>query len=302
MERISDISLFLRVVDLGSISAAARSENLSLAVASKRIQRLEESLGARLLNRTTRRLYPTPEGELLASQGRPLIEALNALGECLHTSRSEVTGTIRVTMSASFGRLFISPLLAEFQSLHPDVNFVAHLSDEVVDLVKGGYDLAIRIGNLKDSSLVARRIAPNRRVLVASPSYLARRGVPQHPADLATHDGLLMTDVDGKRDIWKLITPEEGIFRVKINSKIESNFGELLRDAAVYGRGISLQSVWHVADDLNAGRLQVILPDYPLQESHILAVTPTRLMQTPRIKAFIDFLQEKFAESALWER
>jgi DNA-binding transcriptional LysR family regulator len=239
MERISDISLFLRVVDLGSISAAARSENLSLAVASKRIQRLEESLGARLLNRTTRRLYPTPEGELLASQGRPLIEALNALGECLHTSRSEVTGTIRVTMSASFGRLFISPLLAEFQSLHPDVNFVAHLSDEVVDLVKGGYDLAIRIGNLKDSSLVARRIAPNRRVLVASPSYLARRGVPQHPADLATHDGLLMTDVDGKRDIWKLITPEEGIFRVKINSKIESNFGELLRDAAVYGRGIS---------------------------------------------------------------
>ncbi|HAU8265401.1 MAG: LysR family transcriptional regulator [Enterobacteriaceae bacterium] len=302
MERISDISLFLRVVDLGSISAAARSENLSLAVASKRIQRLEESLGARLLNRTTRRLYPTPEGELLASQGRPLIEALNALGECLHTSRSEVTGTIRVTMSASFGRLFISPLLAEFQSLHPDVNFVAHLSDEVVDLVKGGYDLAIRIGNLKDSSLVARRIAPNRRVLVASPSYLARRGVPQHPADLATHDGLLMTDVDGKRDIWKLITPEEGIFRVKINSKIESNFGELLRDAAVYGRGISLQSVWHVADDLNAGRLQVILPDYPLQESHIHAVTPTRLMQTPRIKAFIDFLQEKFAESALWER
>lgn len=302
MERISDISLFLRVVDLGSISAAARSENLSLAVASKRIQRLEESLGARLLNRTTRRLYPTPEGELLASQGRPLIEALNALGECLHTSRSEVTGTIRVTMSASFGRLFISPLLAEFQSLHPDVNFVAHLSDEVVDLVKGGYDLAIRIGNLKDSSLVARRIAPNRRVLVASPSYLARRGVPQHPADLATHDGLLMTDVDGKRDIWKLITPEEGIFRVKINSKIESNFGELLRDAAVYGRGISLQSVWHVADDLNAGRLQVILPDYPLQESHIHAVTPTRLMQTPRIKVFIDFLQEKFAESALWER
>ncbi|GJL34823.1 HTH-type transcriptional regulator DmlR [Phytobacter ursingii] len=302
MERISDISLFLRVVDLGSISAAARSENLSLAVASKRIQRLEESLGARLLNRTTRRLYPTPEGELLASQGRPLIEALNALGECLHTSRSEVTGTIRVTMSASFGRLFISPLLAEFQSLHPDVNFVAHLSDEVVDLVKGGYDLAIRIGNLKDSSLVARRIAPNRRVLVASPSYLARRGVPQHPADLATHDGLLMTDVDGKRDVWKLITPEEGTFRVKINSKIESNFGELLRDAAVYGRGISLQSVWHVADDLNAGRLQVILPDYPLQESHIHAVTPTRLMQTPRIKAFIDFLQEKFAESALWER
>ncbi|MDV2863792.1 LysR family transcriptional regulator [Phytobacter ursingii] len=302
MERISDISLFLRVVDLGSISAAARSENLSLAVASKRIQRLDESLGARLLNRTTRRLYPTPEGELLASQGRPLIEALNALGECLHTSRSEVTGTIRVTMSASFGRLFISPLLAEFQSLHPDVNFVAHLSDEVVDLVKGGYDLAIRIGNLKDSSLVARRIAPNRRVLVASPSYLARRGVPQHPADLATHDGLLMTDVDGKRDVWKLITPEEGTFRVKINSKIESNFGELLRDAAVYGRGISLQSVWHVADDLNAGRLQVILPDYPLQESHIHAVTPTRLMQTPRIKAFIDFLQEKFAESALWER
>lgn len=302
MERISDISLFLRVVDLGSISAAARSENLSLAVASKRIQRLEESLGARLLNRTTRRLYPTPEGEMLASQGRPLIDALNALGDCLHTSRSEVTGTIRVTMSASFGRLYISPLMAEFQALHPDVNFVAHLSDEVVDLVKGGYDLAIRIGHLKDSSLVARRIAPNRRVLVASPSYLARRGVPQHPAELAAHDGLLMTDADGKRDAWKLLTPDGSTVRVKINSKIESNFGELLRDAAVYGRGISLQSTWHVADDLNAGRLQIILPEYPVPDSFIHAVTPTRLMQTPRIKSFIDFLMEKFAEPAPWER
>lgn len=302
MERISDISLFLRVVDLGSISAAARSENLSLAVASKRIQRLEESLGARLLNRTTRRLYPTPEGELLASQGRPLIDALNALGDSLHTSRSEVTGTIRVTMPASFGRLYISPLLVEFQSLHPDVNFVAHLSDEVVDLVKGGYDLAIRIGHLKDSSLVARRIASNRRVLVASPSYLAQRGMPEHPDDLATHDGLLMTDADGKRDAWKLLIPDGDSVRVKINSKIESNFGELLRDAAVYGRGISQQSIWHVADDLNAGRLQIILPEYSVPESFIHAVTPTRLMQTPRIKAFIDFLLEKFAEPAPWER
>jgi DNA-binding transcriptional LysR family regulator len=136
MERISDISLFLRVVDLGSISAAARSENLSGGGQQANTTPGGEP-GARLLNRTTRRLYPTPEGELLASQGRPLIEALNALGESLHTSRSEVTGTIRVTMSASFGRLYISPLLAEFQSLHPDVNFVAHLSDEVVDLVKG---------------------------------------------------------------------------------------------------------------------------------------------------------------------
>ena len=205
-------------------------------------------------------------------------------------------------MSASVGSLYTSPLLGAFQLLHPDVNFVAHLSDEVVDLVKGGYDLAIRIGNLKDSSLVARRIAPNRRVLVASPSYLARRGVPQHPAELEAHDGLLMTDADGKRDIWTLLAPGEGTFRVKINSKIESNFGELLRDAAVYGRGISLQSVWHVADDLKAGRLQIVLPDYPVQESFIHAVTPTRLMQTPRIKAFIDFLLEKFAEPAPWER
>lgn len=302
MDRISDITLFIRVVDLGSISAAARSENLSLSVASLRLQRLEESLGVRLLNRTTRRLYPTPEGEMLVAEGRPLIDALLTLGDNLKNSRSAITGTIRVTMSASFGRLYISPLLAEFQALHPDVNIVAHLSDEVIDLVQGGYDLAIRLGSLKDSGLVARRIASNRAVLVASPAYLAARGVPQHPDDLLNHDGLLLTGADGKRDVWTLQNQEGKPIRVKINSKVESNLGELLRDAAIYGRGISWQSVWHVADDLKAGRLRIVLPDYPIAETSINAVTPTRVMQTPRIRAFIDFLAEKFADPAPWER
>lgn len=296
MDRISDLSLFIRTVDLGSISAAARSENLSLSVASLRLQRLEESLGVRLLNRTTRRLYPTPEGEMLVAEGRPLVEALLALGENLKNSRSVITGTIRVTMSASFGRLWISPLLAEFQALHPDVNLVAHLSDEVIDLVQGGYDLAIRLGHLKDSRLVARRLASNRAVLVASPAYLAQKGVPEHPDDLLHHDGLLLTGTDGKRDVWKLQSADGKTHRVKINSKVESNLGELLRDAAVHGRGISWQSVWHVASDLNAGRLVIVLPDYHLVETSIYAVTPTRTLQTPRIRAFIDFLAEKFAD------
>jgi DNA-binding transcriptional LysR family regulator len=301
MDRISDISLFIRVVDLGSISAAARSENLSLSVASLRLQRLEESLGVRLLNRTTRRLYPTPEGELLVAEGRPLVEALRTLSENLKSSRSEISGTIRMTMSASFGRLHISPLLAEFQALHPNINIVAHLSDEVIDLIQGGYDLAIRLGSLKDSRLVARRIASNRAVLVASPDYLARRGEPQHPDDLVNHDGLIITGADGKRDVWKLHGPDGKTHRVKINSKVESNLGELLRDAAIYGRGISWQSVWHVASDLKAGRLKVILPDYRIEETSINAVTPTRTMQTPRIRAFVDFLAEKFA-SPSWQQ
>src|SRR5688572_11700865 len=164
MDRIGDIALFLRVLDLGSISAAARTLDLSIAVASQRLKRLERDVGVRLLHRTTRKLHPTPEGLLLAEQGRVLVEDLEALAEGLRKTGSGIVGTLRVTMSSTFGRLYISPLLPEFLSLHPGVRVSVDLSDIKVDLVSVGMDMAVRIGDLDDSTLVAHQLATNRRV------------------------------------------------------------------------------------------------------------------------------------------
>jgi len=302
VDRIGDIALFLRVLDLGSISAAARSQDLSVAVASQRLQRLERDLGVRLLHRTTRRLHPTPEGQALAERGRPLVEEFEALGEGLRESAVGVAGTLRMTMSATFGRQYVSPLLPEFQALHPRVAISAHLSDDLVDLVKDGYDLAIRIGRMEDSGLVARPIASNRRVLVASPDYLRRRGIPRHPDELPGHDGILLMGRDGRQDTWPVTTPEGEILKIRMRSKFESNFGELLRDAAVAGQGIALHSLWHVADDLRHGHLTIVLPDYPPPTTQINAVTPARRLQPPRVQAFVAFLTERFADHPPWER
>lgn len=302
MDRLDDLALFLRVLDQGSISAAARSLDLSPAVASQRLARLEQALGVRLLHRTTRRLHPTPEGLVLAEQGRGLIDDLGTLFGSIRGTDEQVHGLLRITTSATFGRLYLSPLLQEFLDRHPRLQTSVDLNDRVVDLVSSGFDLAIRIGALDDSSLVARPLAPNRRVLVASPDYLMRRGAPLVPADLARHDCLVLTGAQGRQDRWTLADGRGGETTVQVRGRIESNFGELLRDAAVAGRGIALHSTWHVAGDLRAGRLQQVLPDYPLATTGIWAVMPQRRLVPARVRAFVDFLAMRLGDTPPWER
>lgn len=302
MDRVGDLALFLRVLDLGSITAAAHSLDLSVAVASQRLKRLEKELGVRLLHRTTRRLHPTPEGAALAEQGRVLVEELETLGAGLREAAQEIAGTLRMTMSASFGRQYVSPRLPAFLARHPKLRLSIHLSDNVVDLVSEGFDLAIRIGALDDSRLVARRIAPNRRVVCASPDYLRRRGRPRQPEDLAHHDCLLLFGSGGRQDVWRLGTPTGGEVAVRVQGRFESNFGEVLRDASLAGEGIVIHSLWHVADDLRAGRLEVLLPDYPLATTAVSAVMPQRRLVPPRVRAFTAFLIEEFGDDPPWER
>ncbi|SOY67972.1 LysR family transcriptional regulator [Cupriavidus taiwanensis] len=302
MDRIGDIGLFLRVLDLGSISAAARSLDLSVAVASQRLQRLERELGVRLLHRTTRRLHATPEGAVLAEQGRALVDDLEALGASLRQAGTGITGTLRVTTSSSFGRLYVSPLLPEFLARHPGVLLSVNLSDHVLDLVSAGFDLAIRIGALDDSALVARRLANNRRLLCASPDYLRRRGTPRTPQDLARHDCLLLVGSHGRQDVWRLGDGAGGEIAVRVRGRIEANTGELLSDAALAGFGIALHSAWHVCADLQAGRLVQVLPDYPLADTGIYAVMPQRRLVPPRVRAFVDFLAERFGDNPPWEQ
>jgi DNA-binding transcriptional LysR family regulator len=301
MDRIGDIALFLRVLDLGSISAAARSLDLSVAVASQRLKRLERDLGVRLLHRTTRQLHPTPEGLLLAEQGRVLVEDLESLADGLRKAGSGIAGTLRVTMSSTFGRLYVSPLLPEFLAANPAVRVSVDLNDQKVDLVSTGMDLAIRIGSLDDSTLVARQIASNKRVLCASPEYLREHGEPRTPADLAQHECLLLVGSQGRQDVWRLQDHDKEV-AVRVSGRLESNQGELLRDAAVAGLGIALHSTWHVNGDLRAGRLQVVLPDYPLADTGIHAVMPQRRLVPPRVRAFVDFLALKLGGVPPWER
>ena len=291
MDRIGDVALFLRVLDSGSISAAARSLHLSVAVASQRLKRLERDLGVRLLHRTTRQLSVTPEGAALAEQGRVLVDEIETLTAGLRHAEASVTGTLRVTTAAMFGQQYISPLIPEFLALHPDVKLSFDLGDETLDLVKSGFDLAIRIGALEDSNLVARKLATNRRVLCASPKYLRRNGVPKTPADLKQHQCLILAGRHGRRDVWH---------GVRVNGRIDSNQGELLRDAALGGLGIAMHSTWHVGKDLRAGRLQVVLPNYPIPDTGIYAVTPHRRLIPPRVRAFIEFLAARFGENPPW--
>lgn len=300
-DRVADLGLFLRVLDEGTISAAARSMDLSVGVASQRLKRLERELGVRLLHRTTRRLHPTPEGELLAAKGRALIEELGMLTEDLRRSASEVTGTLRVTAPATFGRLYVSPLLPQFLADHPKLRLSIDLTDQRVDLVSAGYDLAIRFGGLADSSLVSRRLATNRRVLCASPEYLSRRGHPRTPAELAHHDCVLLSGTHGRQDAWRLRDRKGTESVVHVQGRIESNLNEAVRDAALAGFGIALHSLWHVADDLRAGRLQIVLPQYALPDNGIYAVKPQRRLVPPRVRALEDFLADRFGDPPPWD-
>jgi molybdate transport repressor ModE-like protein len=302
MERLGDLNLFLRVLDLGSISAAARSLDLSVAVASQRLKRLEQSLGVRLLQRTTRRMRLTPEGAALVAQGRALIEDLDALTGGLQKAASEMSGTLRVSLPASFGRQYISPLVPQFLARHPRLRLHIDLTDQTRDLVSEGFDLAIRIGALTDSSLVARRLAPNRRVLCASPDYLQRRGTPQAPEDLAAHDCLLLVGSRHANDTWTLRGRAGKDVTVRVRGRLESNLGEVLRDAALAGLGIALHSTWHVCDDLRAGRLQIVLPDHRPADGGIYALMPQRRLALPRARAFADFLAERFGRTPPWDR
>ncbi|MGO4893151.1 LysR family transcriptional regulator [Flavobacterium sp. W21_SRS_FM6] len=292
MDRLSDIAIFIRVLDTGSISAAARSLGLSAAVASKRLISLEKHLGVRLLHRTTRQVSATPEGNELASQGRPLIEDLEALTTGLSQSGKEVSGTLRITAAVSFGHHYISPLLPAFLAQYPRLQVQLNLTDEKRDLINDGFDLAIRITDtLQDSALVAKKLACNRRIMCASPQYLATKGTPQKLTDLSAHQCLLLAGFHGVEDRWKLTDSQGQKHNVKVSGQLESNLGDALRDAALADLGISLHSTWHINKDIEQGRLIRVLPDYYMDTS-IYAVMPQRRLVPPRVRAFIDFLQQ----------
>ncbi|MCC8391360.1 LysR family transcriptional regulator [Paraburkholderia sp. MMS20-SJTR3] len=293
-----DVALFVRAALLANVSAAGREFGLSAAVASARLAQLEKLLGARLLHRTTRRISLTQDGEVFMTHASALLDAAGAARASVGRARAEPQGRLRVSMPSSFGRQHVSPVISEFLRRYPGVSVDLRLTDQVVDLVDAGIDVAIRVGMLKDSSLVARRLAVNRRVLCASPAYLAARGTPHHPAELARHECIVLAD---QRD-WRFVTPA-GTLDVRVGGRLVADNGEVIRDALLAGFGIALKSTWDVARHLRSGELVSVLDSYPLADDvAIWAVYPSRAFVPPRTLAFIDFLAAHFGDPPYWDR
>lgn len=292
---ILSLRLFLRVADLGGVAAAARDLSLSPASASARLAKLEETVGFRLFNRTTRAVSLTTDGAAFLPYAQHTIETLEAGLGVVSGQGEEAQGLLRLTMPGSFGRMHIIPALANFQAQYPRVRLDLRLSDEVLDVVEGAYDLIIRNAQLADSSLVARKLASDHRLLVAAPSYIEKHGVPESPESLSEHQCVVFPGTNR----WKF---EDGQ-SIEPPHSFVVNDGEAMRYMIESGLGIGMKSLWNAGDSLKSGRLVGVLPEYPLTtESDIWALYPSGRVVAPKVRAMIDFLLEQFSPVPSWER
>ncbi|MEZ5826002.1 MAG: LysR family transcriptional regulator [Geminicoccaceae bacterium] len=285
-----DLQLFLRAAELRNLSQAGRELGLSPAVASKHLAALERQLGVTLLHRTTRRVTPTEQGQLFEEHAQRILAEMEEAREALGFSNDEPAGRLRVSAPAAFARRHISPAIAEFMQRYPGIELEVLLSDHLVDLQGDNIDVAIRVAPMRDSALIARKIAPSPRILCASPSYLERHGTPAHPRDLARHSCLAMSH----SRVW-VFADGDGEMAVPISGQLHSNSGDLIREAALIGLGIGIKSIWDVDDLIADGRLVRVLRDYPLKSSpDIWAVYQPRRHIPARIRSFVTFLAEHF--------
>lgn len=293
MDTLTSMRVFANVVEAGSFSGAADRLDMSRAMASKYVINLEDHLGTRLLNRTTRRLSLTESGTAYYERCVQIIsdvqEAEQAAGQLTGTPR----GTIKITMPVAYGLHRLGPVIADYVRLYPEVKLEISLNDRRLDLVEEGFDLAIRIGTLPESGLIARKLGVDRTVVCASPAYLQRHGVPEVPADLARHSCLGYT-YTSSGDEWRLRSAEMDA-AIRIAGSIKANNGDMLRLAALNGAGVIFQPLFIVQDDLHAGRLVQILGDYTSKDLGIYAVYPSRKHLSAKVRTFVDFLVEQLS-------
>jgi DNA-binding transcriptional LysR family regulator len=287
---------FARIVSAGSLSAAARELDVPVSVVSKRLSLLEAGLGTRLLQRTTRRQTLTEEGRLFHARVLRILDEVEQAEALLAQRRDGVHGLLRITAPGEFGRRWLAPIAAAFQDLHPQVTIQLELGDAIVDLLDSGIDLAIRYGALADSSLVARALAPNYRVLCASPAYLQRHGEPRTPAELAGHRCIVIGDQ--RRTDWKFDGDETA--PVRVDAAFLTNDGGAAQQLALAGSGIALKSIWDVGDDLAAGRLLRVLPHHAMAAAPLHAVYPHQRNLAPRVRVFVGYLKERLQEAWRW--
>ncbi|CAG9167386.1 LysR family transcriptional regulator [Cupriavidus respiraculi] len=289
----SELEFFVLVAKLGSLSAAARELDLTPPAATKRLALMENRLGVRLVNRTTRSISLTNEGETYLSYASRILADLSEMEEAVSLSGAEPRGLLRVNATLGFGRTTIAPLVSEFAKRYAHVEVQLEVTDRPVDLVDSGIDLAIRFGELPDRRLSARRIMSNRRFLCASPGYLEKYGAPRSLADLSRHRCIIHRQNDSAYGVWRF--DHDGHQEtIKVSGALSSNDGDIVLGWALDGHGILVRSEWDLAKYLESGRLRVILPEYKVPSADLFVYYSQRRNQTARARAFIDFLIERF--------
>lgn len=297
---IKSLELFVRIASLGAIGRAGTDVGLSRTAATQRIQALEAEVGVQLFHRTTRTLSLTSDGETFLEHAKRILDNVEeALSDVQRDPRA-MRGELRIASSASFGRLHIAPFVAEFLETHPGLSIHLSLSDAVVDLVDGGFDLSIRLGELAPSSLKARRLAASPRIIVAAPSYISLHGIPMAPEGLAQHNCLMRGGVRA----WKLRGPDGKTQDYRAVGNFDSDSAEAITEAAETGLGIARKCKWEVIEQLEAGKLVRIFDDYTVMpEWSVFAVRSPSRHSPARVRAFTDFLREKFqSDTSLSQR
>jgi LysR family transcriptional regulator, transcriptional activator for dmlA len=289
----SDLEFFVLLARHESLSAAARALDLTPPAATRRLAQMEEKLGVRLVNRTTRTVSLTAEGEIYLQHAARILAQVQEMEDAVSSHGAAPRGLLRVNASLGFGRTTIAPVVSKFAKAYPDVEVQFEVTDRPIDLIENAFDLAIRFGELPDQRLNARRIMSNRRFLCASPAYLERNGTPHKVADLAHHRCIVHRQNDDAYGIWRFVRDQHSE-AVKVHGTLSSNDGDIVLGWALDGHGILIRSEWDLEKYVKSGRLRVVLPDFVLPDADLFVYYPSRQNQAARVRAFIDFLVEHF--------
>ena len=295
------MQVFISVVEAGSISAAAERLDLAKSAVSRRLAELEAHLGVSLITRTTRRLNLTDSGRAYYARCVAILADLDEAESAVSQAHAALKGKLKVALPLSFGLLHLSPLIQAFMTLHPEVRFELDFNDRQIDLMQEGFDLAIRIATLDDSSLIARRLAPIRHVVCASPDYLAKHGTPLAAADLADHAGLVYSNLLDP-GLWTYLSPDGQPGEVRVPVRLAASSGDFLMRAAIAGEGLLLLPTFYVHTALRSGQLRRVLADHRWPEVSAYAVYPPTRHLSNRVRALIDFLVERLAGEPYWDR
>jgi DNA-binding transcriptional LysR family regulator len=299
MAQIRQLESFVSVATRGSLTAAARAEGIAAAVIGRRIDALEARLGVKLLLRTTRRITLTHEGSAFLEDCQRVLADLRNAEASVSAGGVRASGSLRITSPAGFGRRHVAPLVPRFLACHPDVSVSLNLSDRIVDIIHEGYDCAVRVGDLPDSSLVSVRMADNRRVCVAAPAYLQRAGTPQHPDELSRHECLALSSDASQTRGWAFMVDGK-VLHLRPRGRLDCSDGQVLREWCLAGLGIAWRSFWEVEADLAAGRLSAVLSAYDAPPNGIYAVFAHARHLPLRVRLWIDFLKQTYGEDAYW--
>jgi len=301
MDRLKQMESFVAVATKGSLTAAAQLEGVAPAVMGRRIDALEARLGVKLLRRTTRRITLTNEGTAFLEDCQRLLASLNSAEASVSAGGVKASGHLRITAPAGFGRRHVAPLVPEFLAAHPDVSLSLNLSDRVVDIVNEGYDCAVRVGDLPDSSLVSTRLADNRRLCVGAPAYLKRAGIPQHPSELARHACLTLSSEASQSRGWAF-TIDDAVQHLRPTGRLDCSDGQVLHEWCLAGLGLAWRSTWEVSADLDAGRLLTVLDAFAAPPNGIYVLFPQAKHLPLRVRLWIDFLKSTWGSTQYWQR